>query len=177
MKDRYFAYNIIGDMSQIPKTSSIFGMSVGRIYYTDGFNMDPYTEISGYQKDVLIVQGDQDDIVPISYAERAADVYSSAELITINGGGHGFYGEQFETASGSPGECWSPGETGGRHCMEGESCFLNRDYDFSIHFTAVKRNAGLPNMRKVKLGADFGRQMMVVQKVEDIRHCLLRRII
>ncbi|MDO4261161.1 MAG: YqiA/YcfP family alpha/beta fold hydrolase [Eubacteriales bacterium] len=87
------------DMSQIPETSSIFGVSVGRIYYTDVFDMDPYAEISGYQKDVLIVHGDQDGIVPISYAERAAEEYASAELITIEGGGHGFYGEQFDTAN------------------------------------------------------------------------------
>lgn len=41
----------------------------------------------------LAAHGDEDDIVPLSYSEKALGVYPSAELKVIHGGGHGFYGE------------------------------------------------------------------------------------
>ncbi|MDO4285411.1 MAG: YqiA/YcfP family alpha/beta fold hydrolase [Eubacteriales bacterium] len=82
----------------VPETSRVFGMTVGRNYYTDILAMDPFAEISVYTGDVLIVHGDQDSIVPISYSSQAAEAYPSAELVTISGGGHGFYGTQLEMA-------------------------------------------------------------------------------
>ena len=54
--------------------------------------------ITPYNKDVLIIHGDQDEIVPLSYSERAIQVYPNAELKVINGAGHGFYGEDFQKA-------------------------------------------------------------------------------
>lgn len=40
---------------------------------------------------VLIVHGDADDIVPLSYSRKAVKTYSSADLKVIQGAGHGFY--------------------------------------------------------------------------------------
>ena len=50
-------------------------------------------KIAAYSKDVLLIHGDADSIVPLSYSQRALEVYPSAELKVISGGGHGFYGE------------------------------------------------------------------------------------
>ncbi len=54
--------------------------------------------IARYKKKVLIVHGDEDDIVPFSYAEKAAKLYNDAELIPIHGADHGFIGHLDELA-------------------------------------------------------------------------------
>ena len=53
-------------------------------------SFDIYKVIGNYKGDVLIVHGDKDDVVPLSYSKRAATVYESANLIIFEGGGHGF---------------------------------------------------------------------------------------
>lgn len=92
------ARELFSDYAEIPPVTELFGVTVGRVYYADVLEMDAFREIEGYGKDVLIVHGDRDGIVPISYAEKAAETYSSAELLTIVGGGHGFYGSQLTEA-------------------------------------------------------------------------------
>lgn len=59
---------------------------------------DIYEAISAYDKDVLLIHGDADDIVPLSYSEKAVDVYGSARLEVLPGAGHGFYGKDAEQA-------------------------------------------------------------------------------
>lgn len=73
-------------------------MTVGRAYFENLFGYDVYADIQDYEKDVLIVHGDRDSLVPLSYSERAVDVYPSARLAVIPGAGHGFYGESFDLA-------------------------------------------------------------------------------
>lgn len=64
-------------------------MTVGRSYVESLLDYD----ISAWDKDVLIIHGDADAIVPLSYSQHAADVYASAELEIIPGAGHGFAGD------------------------------------------------------------------------------------
>lgn len=92
------ARRTFSSFSDITDRSRIFGMSVGRRYYEDVYYMDPYKETSAYEGPVLIIHGDRDSIVPISYAERAAESYSSASLSVLAGAGHGFYGSALESA-------------------------------------------------------------------------------
>lgn len=73
-------------------------MNVGRAYFEPLLNYDIYAEIAAYDKDVLLIHGDADRIVPLSYSERALEVYPSAELKVIPGGGHGFYGQDAQQA-------------------------------------------------------------------------------
>lgn len=78
---------------EIPETYSLMGwMTVGRNYSTDVWDLDVFGEIGKYAGPVLIVHGDADRIVDISYSERAAGVYRNAELDVIEGAGHGFWG-------------------------------------------------------------------------------------
>lgn len=73
----------------IPDKFSLFGwVDVGRIYAEDIWDYDPYTEIGNYKKPVLIVHGDKDVIVDISYSDRAVDVYENAKLQVIKGADH-----------------------------------------------------------------------------------------
>ena len=68
----------------------------GRAYTADMWDYDVYAEIGNYTKPVLLMHGDRDYIVPISYAERAAEVYPAVEYHVMNGAGHGFNGRSFE---------------------------------------------------------------------------------
>ena len=50
-----------------------------------------------YPGQVLIVHGDQDEMVPLHYSERALKHFPDASLYVMKGAGHGFEGEDRET--------------------------------------------------------------------------------
>lgn len=77
----------------VPEQTDLWGVPLGRIYSEDAMRTDIYAEIADYHKQVLIIHGDRDDVVPLSYSKRAMETYPSAELIIIPGGGHGFDGQ------------------------------------------------------------------------------------
>lgn len=85
-------------VEDIPDTYFSLWMTVGRAYAENLLDYDIYEAISGYEKDVLILHGDADDIVPLSYSEKALEIYSSARLEVFPGAGHGFYGEDAQRA-------------------------------------------------------------------------------
>lgn len=74
-------------------TNDIFGIKVGRIYDEDAASVDIYKEIKKYERNVLIIHGDYDRIVPVSYSERAYHTYKNASLYVVPGAGHGFNGQ------------------------------------------------------------------------------------
>ena len=75
-----------------------FGVSA--IYARDALSFDIYEVITNYHRDVLIVHGDRDTVVPLIYSERAVSVYDHAELKVVEGAGHGFYsGEPFRIST------------------------------------------------------------------------------
>lgn len=83
-----------------PDVDRVFGDTViGRIYTIDAISFDIYHVIRAYQKTVLLIHGDKDTIVPISYSEKALEVYNKAELLVIPGANHGFYGEDIQIAT------------------------------------------------------------------------------
>lgn len=85
---------------EIPDTYYFMWMEVGRAYFEPLLDYDIYGAIAEYTRDVLLIHGDADGIVPLSYSERALEAYPSAELKVISGGGHGFYGEDAQLAIG-----------------------------------------------------------------------------
>ena len=89
------------DREHIPDRPDVFRVPVGRMYYADTIEMDPYAETCGYEGPVLIVHGDEDPIAPLAYSERAAKRYRNAELIVLHGAGHGFFSGQLEEAIGA----------------------------------------------------------------------------
>ena len=82
--------NQFWNADEIPETFGFSGVTLGRGYAEEMMNYDVYGHIAAYDKDVLILHGDTDYIVPIAYSERALDFYPSAELKVISGSGHGF---------------------------------------------------------------------------------------
>lgn len=85
---------------EIPDTYYHLWMEVGRAYFEPLLGYDIYEDAAAYDKEVLLLHGDQDSIVPLSYSEKALEYYPSAELKVISGAGHGFYGENADLAVG-----------------------------------------------------------------------------
>lgn len=82
----------------IPDTYAILDwFPAGRVYAEDVYSFDPYSEIGAYAGPVLILHGDQDHLVPVSYSKKAAEVYPDAVLQIIPGAGHGLEGPDMET--------------------------------------------------------------------------------
>lgn len=91
---------LFATVEDIPDTYAMFGwMTVGRAYFEDLLEYDVYSVIGAYEKDVLLIHGDADGIVPLSSSERALEVYPSAELKVLPGAGHGLHGQEAETAT------------------------------------------------------------------------------
>ena len=61
-------------------------------------DIDIFSMIAAYKAPVRIIHGDHDPIVPISYSQRAIEVYENAELTVIEGAAHGFDGDDSEYA-------------------------------------------------------------------------------
>ena len=67
-------------MDEIPDSTYFMWMTVGRTYFENLLDYNPYANITRYTKDVLIQHDDRDCIVPLSYSERAAKEYLGKEL-------------------------------------------------------------------------------------------------
>ena len=82
------------DPSHIPEKMHAGPMPLGRRYAADVMNMDAFRQIAGYSGKVLLMHGDRDAIVDISYAEKAESVYRAAgadiRFVIIPGGKHIF---------------------------------------------------------------------------------------
>ena len=82
------------DPSHIPEKMHAGPMPLGRRYSADVMNMDAFRQIAGYSGKVLLLHGDKDTIVDISYAEKAESVYRAAgadvRFVVIPGGKHIF---------------------------------------------------------------------------------------
>ena len=48
---------------------------------------------------IYIVHGDEDETVPFSYAQKAAELYADAKLVTVRGADHCFCGHTAELAA------------------------------------------------------------------------------
>ena len=92
------ANELFSSAEEIPDTYYFMWMDVGRAYFEPLIGYDIYEDIGAYDRDVLLIHGDADSIVPLSYSERALEVYPSARLEVISGAGHGFGGEDFARA-------------------------------------------------------------------------------
>jgi len=81
------------DPEKIPETINLMGITLGGIYNRDAQSFDIYDVIRNYPGKVLILHGTVDSVAPISYSERAVEVFPDAELIRYEGANHGFMGK------------------------------------------------------------------------------------
>lgn len=95
----YPAFNLVENTqarfrsaAEIPDTYFLLWMTVGRAYAEPLLDYDIYRAAAAYPKDVLLLHGDADEIVPLAYSQKALAYYPSARLEVLPGAGHGFYG-------------------------------------------------------------------------------------
>ena len=103
----YPAFSITDDLhllfassEEVPETLTFEGHSLGRIYAEDMWDYDVYADMPRYLSPVLIVHGTADAVAPIGYSERAVQTFPDAQLLTIDGAGHGFSGRAWDRAMG-----------------------------------------------------------------------------
>ena len=85
-------------LEEVPDSYRFNWITAGRPYAEDMWDYDVYEEIGNYTDKVLLLHGSADSIVPVSYSDRAAEVYSDVEYHVIDGAGHGFSGTAFDEA-------------------------------------------------------------------------------
>lgn len=91
------------DPKAIPETFRCGPMMLGREYAASVMDLDPFEALGAYRGSVLLLHGDRDKLVPLSYSERALETYRrtqeegpgrngtrSARLVVIPGAGHIF---------------------------------------------------------------------------------------
>ena len=80
-------------VDQVPDTYSVLGFAtVGKIYYIDAVSFDIYEVMENYEGNTLLMHGTSDNVVPISYSQRASETIPNCEYIVYEGQGHGFSG-------------------------------------------------------------------------------------
>lgn len=99
-------------IDEVPESYRHLFMTVGRPYFEKLFDYDAYSHIQNYSKDILLIHGDRDGLVPLACSERALEVYPSAELEVIPGAGHGFHGDAAQRAIDRMSEYFSQHLTG-----------------------------------------------------------------
>jgi len=85
---------------EIPEDVSLFGgwLHVGKNFITDLWEVDFDELLSSYQGHMLLLHGDKDSTVPLSWSEEAREIIPDCEFHVIRGGGHEFFGQPFEDA-------------------------------------------------------------------------------
>lgn len=91
-----------GTEEEIPEDVSLFGgwIHVGKNYITDLWKVDFDQLLSSYQGHMLLLHGDRDGTVPLSWSEHAKEIIPDCEFHIIKNGGHEFFGQPFEDAMG-----------------------------------------------------------------------------
>ena len=78
------------DPAHIPDVVESWGLRLNGNYIRVAQTLHVEDEIARFSKPVLIVQGDADEAVPLSYAQKAAELYADARLVVIPGDTHCF---------------------------------------------------------------------------------------
>lgn len=93
-----YARSLYTTVRDIPEMQTISVMKISRIYYEDVLDYDIFSDIKSYKKPVLIIHGNVDFNVDVSYSRRAAQEYQDARLLVIDGAGHVFRGKHLKLA-------------------------------------------------------------------------------
>lgn len=83
------------DPQHIPDVVGMMPMQVSGNYPKSVIDMDVYEKIVKYKGPVLVLHGDKDTIVPLKYADKAAEVYTQCTYHILKGAPHGFYEEPY----------------------------------------------------------------------------------
>lgn len=76
--------------STVPETLDFWEMRIGGDYIRGAKNIQTFERIGHFSGPVLLLHGTEDEVVPISYSEKAVQTYPKAELVSLPGEKHGF---------------------------------------------------------------------------------------
>ncbi len=74
----------------MPEKLNFWDLTLGRKYCEDAHKLQIFETIGAYEGPVLIMHGSDDEVVPISYSEKARKVYPNARLLPFALEKHGF---------------------------------------------------------------------------------------
>ena len=74
----------------IPETIPWWGINLGRNFAVTARDLDIYEQMAEFTKPVMLFHGTADNIVNISYSERASTTFPNCWYKTYAGAGHGF---------------------------------------------------------------------------------------
>ena len=74
----------------VPSNQMNAAIKLGKVFFTSMREFQTFDNIGKFDKEILIIHGDKDTIVSMSYVERAQKHYKNAELVVLKGEGHGF---------------------------------------------------------------------------------------
>lgn len=72
-----------------PNEFEFWGMKLSPKYYDPLVDLNPYAVIGQYERPVMVVHGDKDDIAPLQ-ADRVKQAYKNVRINIIKDGNHGF---------------------------------------------------------------------------------------
>ena len=78
------------NVSDIPATYDFWGLTLGKAFFTSIHDFDTFKNIGKFSRNVLILYGMKDPIVPYSYMEKAKSTYPNCRLVTYPDEAHGF---------------------------------------------------------------------------------------
>ncbi len=76
------------DPGHLPEIIDLLGLPLGSGFVTTGFTLNIYEKTEAYDRPALILHGDADDIVSISYSETYQRKLKNCKLIPVEGAGH-----------------------------------------------------------------------------------------
>ena len=88
------AYPMVED---IPETTFLWEVPLGKDYFMTIRDFNIFEEMKKYEGPVLILHGDEDEIVPLEYSKKATENYKNGELVVLPGEKHGFSPEGIAT--------------------------------------------------------------------------------
>ena len=77
-------------VEDIPEVHNLWGVNLSRNFFLKIRDFDTFANIGKFDKDVLIIHGDKDDIVLLKNSIKAQSIYNKAKLIVLPQEGHGF---------------------------------------------------------------------------------------
>ena len=80
------------DKAEIPEHPKVFSLPVSGKYVRDAWDIDVWSEIKAFDRPVLIIHGDSDEVVDVEYGRKGAQVYENAQYVELKGENHGFSG-------------------------------------------------------------------------------------
>lgn len=78
------------NLEDIPDKEELWGMTLGHKFFKSIHNFNVKEQIGHFKKNVLIIHGAEDCIVPLDYSIWASECYKNARIEVFQKEGHGF---------------------------------------------------------------------------------------